>query len=45
MTALLEDMLFLLPNPTLKQIKITAEYVEERLKNIIENKDLSRYIL
>ena len=45
MTALLEDILFQLPNPELKQITITADYVEERLKNIIENKDLSRYIL
>ena len=45
MTALLEDILFQLPNPALKQITITADYVEERLKNIIENKDLSRYIL
>ncbi len=45
MTALLEDILFKLPDPDLKQIKITADYVEERLKNIRENKDLSRYIL
>lgn len=45
MTALLEDILFQLPNPELKQITITADYVEERLKNIVENKDLSRYIL
>ncbi len=45
MTALLEEILFQLPNPELKQITITADYVEERLKNIIENKDLSRYIL
>jgi ATP-dependent HslUV protease ATP-binding subunit HslU len=45
MTALLEDFLFRLPDPNLKQITITADYVEERLKNIRENKDLSRYIL
>ena len=45
MTALLEDFLFRLPDPNLKQVLITADYVEERLKNIRENKDLSRYIL
>jgi len=45
MTALLEDILFQLPDPSMKQVKITAQYVEEQLKNIVENKDLSRYIL
>jgi ATP-dependent HslUV protease ATP-binding subunit HslU len=45
MTALLEDFLFKLPDPKLKQVLITADYVEERLKSIRENKDLSRYIL
>jgi ATP-dependent HslUV protease ATP-binding subunit HslU len=45
MTALLEEILFQLPDPALKEIKITADYVHDRLKNIIENKDLSRYIL
>ena len=45
MTALLEDILFKLPNRELKEININGEYVVDRLKNIIENKDLSRYIL
>jgi ATP-dependent HslUV protease ATP-binding subunit HslU len=45
MNALLEDYLFLLPDPTVNRIVITADYVENKLKNIIENKDLSRYIL
>jgi ATP-dependent HslUV protease ATP-binding subunit HslU len=45
MTALLEDILFKLPNPELKQITIDTDYVNERLKNIVKNKDLTRYIL
>ncbi|MEO0076773.1 MAG: HslU--HslV peptidase ATPase subunit, partial [candidate division WOR-3 bacterium] len=45
MSALLEDILFKLPDPDLKEITITADYVQDRLKHIIENKDLSRYIL
>jgi len=45
MTALLEDILFKLPNRELKEININGEYVVDQLKNIIENKDLSRYIL
>ncbi|MCX8014644.1 MAG: ATP-dependent protease ATPase subunit HslU, partial [candidate division WOR-3 bacterium] len=45
MSALLEEILFKLPDPELKEITITADYVQERLKHIIENKDLSRYIL
>lgn len=45
MSALLEDILFKLPDPNLKEITITADYVQDRLKHIIENKDLSRYIL
>jgi ATP-dependent HslUV protease ATP-binding subunit HslU len=45
MTALLEDILFKLPNRELKDIDINSEYVQNQLKDIIENKDLSRYIL
>jgi ATP-dependent HslUV protease ATP-binding subunit HslU len=45
MTALLEDILFSLPNPEVTAKNVTADYVRDRLKNIVENKDLSRYIL
>jgi ATP-dependent HslUV protease ATP-binding subunit HslU len=45
MTALLEEILFQLPNPTIRHIRIDAEYVRNKLKNIAANKDLSRYIL
>lgn len=45
MTALLEDVLFKLPDPKMGYLKIDGKYVTERLKGIIENKDLSRYIL
>lgn len=45
MTALLEDILFQLPNPSIRIVRIDAEYVRNKLKNIAANKDLSRYIL
>ncbi|MEO0091143.1 MAG: ATP-dependent protease ATPase subunit HslU [candidate division WOR-3 bacterium] len=45
MNALLEDILFKLPAPDVQKIRITRDYVEHRLKDIIENKDLTRYIL
>jgi ATP-dependent HslUV protease ATP-binding subunit HslU len=45
MTALLEDILFRLPDPEVTTQTVTAAYVRNKLKNIVENKDLSRYIL
>lgn len=45
MTALLEDILFQLPNPSVRTVRIDALYVRNKLKNIAANKDLSRYIL
>lgn len=45
MNALLEDILFKLPTPDVQKITITQDYVQTRLKDIIENKDLTRYIL
>jgi ATP-dependent HslUV protease ATP-binding subunit HslU len=45
LTTLLEDLLFDLPDAGEKQILITAEAVRERLKNIVEDEDLRRYIL
>jgi ATP-dependent HslUV protease ATP-binding subunit HslU len=44
MTTLLEDTMFSAPNGK-KTIKITPELVDKRLKDIIGNEDLSRYIL
>ncbi|MBS4016253.1 MAG: ATP-dependent protease ATPase subunit HslU [Candidatus Latescibacteria bacterium] len=45
MNALLEDILFKLPEPSITELTITDDYVDNRLKDIIKNKDLSRYIL
>ena len=45
MTALLDDILFRLPDPSVTAQTVTAAYVRDKLKNIVENKDLSRYIL
>lgn len=45
MTALLEEILFNVPDPRITEIEITAELVQERLKEIVEDEDLSRYIL
>jgi ATP-dependent HslUV protease ATP-binding subunit HslU len=42
---LLEDVLFEAPDVSEKKIKITAEYVRDKLKDIAEDEDLSRYIL
>jgi ATP-dependent HslUV protease ATP-binding subunit HslU len=45
MTALLDDILFRLPDPEVTAQAVTATYVRDKLKNIVANKDLSRYIL
>jgi len=45
MTALLEDILFEVPDSKTGDIEITAERVGERLRGIVEDEDLSRYIL
>jgi ATP-dependent HslUV protease ATP-binding subunit HslU len=42
---LLEDLSFEAPNITLEQIVITPEYVREKLTDIVQNRDLSQYIL
>ncbi|TCP29177.1 ATP-dependent HslUV protease ATP-binding subunit HslU [Scopulibacillus darangshiensis] len=42
---LLEDLSFEAPEVTLETITITPEYVEEKLENIVKNRDLSQYIL
>ncbi|MFH1863010.1 MAG: ATP-dependent protease ATPase subunit HslU [bacterium] len=45
MTTLLEEFLFNLPKPSLKTVKIDRSYVRKSLEKIVEDEDLSRYIL
>lgn len=42
---LLEEISFDAPESRKKKIRLQARYVKDRLSNIVENKDLSRYIL
>jgi ATP-dependent HslUV protease ATP-binding subunit HslU len=42
---LLEDLLFESPDMSMGEVKITEKYVEDKIGHIVENKDLSRYIL
>ncbi|MFQ3619989.1 MAG: ATP-dependent protease ATPase subunit HslU [Spirochaetales bacterium] len=45
MELVLEEVSFHAPELKGQKIPITADYVNERVKNIVENQDLSRYIL
>src|SRR5690606_38318470 len=45
MEKLLEDLSFEAPEITLEKVVITPEYVREKLKGIVTNRDLSQYIL
>jgi len=45
MERLLEDLSFEASDTRKKNFNITGEYVREKLKNIVESEDLSRYIL
>jgi ATP-dependent HslUV protease ATP-binding subunit HslU len=45
MNALLEDYLFQVPDKKVKHVKITREIVRKTLQDIVEDEDLSRYIL
>jgi len=45
MTILLEEIMFKTPETKSKKVKITRELVENTLKDIVEDEDLSRYIL
>ncbi len=45
MSIVLEELLFELPNPGITSVIIDAPYVEKRLSSIVEDEDLSRYIL
>lgn len=45
LTTLLEDILFEVPNPELKEIKVTCEFVRKKLADVVRDRDLSKYIL
>jgi ATP-dependent HslUV protease ATP-binding subunit HslU len=45
MTTLLEEIMFKVPDTKVKKVKVTKEMVENTLKDIVEDEDLSRYIL
>lgn len=45
LTALLEEHLFKVPDSKIKQLEITKELVQKTLSDIVEDEDLSRYIL
>jgi ATP-dependent HslUV protease ATP-binding subunit HslU len=45
MTTLLEDVMFSIPQSKIKKIEVTRKMVEDTLKGIVEDEDLSRYIL
>ncbi len=45
MTTLLEEIMFKVPDTKVRKIKVTKEMVQNTLKDIVEDEDLSRYIL
>lgn len=45
METLLDDISFDAPDMEEKEVTIDADYVREKLENIVEDEDLSRYIL
>nr|HPR18488.1 HslU--HslV peptidase ATPase subunit [Candidatus Cloacimonadota bacterium] len=45
MNALLDDFLFDMPDTNFKSVTITKKMVTEKLARIIEDEDLSKYIL
>jgi len=45
LTALLEDFLFNIPDQKIKKLEISKEIVQNKLHDIVEDEDLSRYIL
>ena len=45
MTTLLEESMCTLPDCKTKEVKVTKKMVQEALKEIVEDEDLSRYIL
>ncbi len=45
MTLLLEEYLFKLPDPAVKKIRVDKKMVQDILKEIVADEDLSRYVL
>jgi ATP-dependent HslUV protease ATP-binding subunit HslU len=45
METLLDEISFDAPDMTEKEVVIDAEYVRQKLNDIVEDEDLSRYIL
>ena len=45
MNTLLEELLFDLPKPSIQKVEIDQKFVRRRLTKIIEDEDLSKYIL
>jgi ATP-dependent HslUV protease ATP-binding subunit HslU len=45
MTTLLENIMFKVPDTKIKNVKVTRQMVQKTLKDIVEDEDLSRYIL
>jgi ATP-dependent HslUV protease ATP-binding subunit HslU len=45
LTTLLEEILYLVPDKDIREVKVTRAFVQERLQNIVRDRDLSRYIL
>lgn len=45
LTALLEDFLFQVPDVKMDRLEITKDMVRDKLQNIVDDEDLSRYIL
>jgi ATP-dependent HslUV protease ATP-binding subunit HslU len=45
MTTLLENVMFEVPDAKIKSVKVTRQLVQKTLKDIVEDEDLSRYIL
>src|SRR5699024_8863210 len=41
----LEELLFTAPEMHMGEVKITAKYVDDKIGHIVEDQDLSRYIL
>jgi len=45
LTTLLEEILYTVPDKDIREVQVTRAFVQERLQNIVRDRDLSRYIL
>jgi ATP-dependent protease HslVU (ClpYQ) ATPase subunit len=45
MSILLEDVLYQVPDEKIKTVKITSEDVKKKLREIVSDEDLTKYIL